>query len=552
MSEHQQKWLYVIPVALALGILLPYLGKAYTIDDPLFLMQAQQALRDPLHPTAFDVVWSDNKLVRCSAIMPSGPVQAFLLIPTILAGGSEVVAHTTQLVMLLLGLWVTICLGRRLGLSVPAAALAATAVASSPAILGMAGTAMPDIAATTLGNFGLLCLLAWKQKRGAGWAVVAVVALAVASLARPHALGFLGIGFLLLGVHHPNARLGGRLTWRILDLVPLVAAFALVALYGRVSADPAATGGTLASATQSLSTIVEPERHFLAFLSHWSLTTPVPLLLVALRRGSIRWAIVGYLSLPFGALVAGLGFFKQTWVGVFAALSVAAIVELWRTPRLSDRAVHHAFMFAMLMPLGLILYVHLPAKYLATSIPAAAILIGAEFDALARDLATQPRWLVALIASICLYFALVGRLVLAADTAYGELTIRAANEFVRHNVARNQRVWFAGHWGFQWYATRFGGNALSIDAHPAPRDLLVTPSKNHDGAYLPDKFPNRAKVDRLYDNESPVHVMHHGIIGSGFGAGFYSNWWGLLPVVVGHGEMEQWELWEFTYQQVDP
>jgi hypothetical protein len=35
-------------------VLLPFLGKAFTIDDTFFMREAQQALRDPLHPTAFD------------------------------------------------------------------------------------------------------------------------------------------------------------------------------------------------------------------------------------------------------------------------------------------------------------------------------------------------------------------------------------------------------------------------------------------------------------------------------------------------------------------
>ena len=49
---------------LAVAVLLPYLSKAFTIDDPLFLRSAEQVLRDPLHPTAFSIVWDEDKIGR--------------------------------------------------------------------------------------------------------------------------------------------------------------------------------------------------------------------------------------------------------------------------------------------------------------------------------------------------------------------------------------------------------------------------------------------------------------------------------------------------------
>jgi hypothetical protein len=33
--------------------LIPFLNKAFTIDDTMFLLQAKHLLSDPLHPTAF-------------------------------------------------------------------------------------------------------------------------------------------------------------------------------------------------------------------------------------------------------------------------------------------------------------------------------------------------------------------------------------------------------------------------------------------------------------------------------------------------------------------
>src|SRR5690242_15802229 len=51
--------------------LLPYLSKAFTIDDPFFLLQAQQIRRTPLNPTAMEICWTvDN---GCGPVAKSGP-----------------------------------------------------------------------------------------------------------------------------------------------------------------------------------------------------------------------------------------------------------------------------------------------------------------------------------------------------------------------------------------------------------------------------------------------------------------------------------------------
>ena len=57
---------------LAAVVLLPFLGKAYTIDDPIYLREAQHLLTDPLHPMAFEMVWSTDHRLRASAFLPGG------------------------------------------------------------------------------------------------------------------------------------------------------------------------------------------------------------------------------------------------------------------------------------------------------------------------------------------------------------------------------------------------------------------------------------------------------------------------------------------------
>ncbi len=54
-------------VLLAFVFLLPFLHKAYTIDDPWFLLEARQILRTPLQPMSFPVCWMGNEICRARA-----------------------------------------------------------------------------------------------------------------------------------------------------------------------------------------------------------------------------------------------------------------------------------------------------------------------------------------------------------------------------------------------------------------------------------------------------------------------------------------------------
>jgi hypothetical protein len=121
-------------LVLAAAVLLPFLGKAFTIDDTVFLRQAEHLLTDPLHPTAFEMVWSSAAApVRNSAIMPSGPAMAYLLVPCVRLGGTEWVAHLTQLLLFGLAILATAGLALHLGLDPAGARVASLLLAATPA-----------------------------------------------------------------------------------------------------------------------------------------------------------------------------------------------------------------------------------------------------------------------------------------------------------------------------------------------------------------------------------------------------------------------------------
>lgn len=106
-----------LALGLAAVVLLPFLGKAYTMDDPVFLREAQHLLTDPIHPSAFEMVWGSDRRLRGSAFLPGGPAIAYLLVPLALAEWREWAGHSLMLLYFAATIVGTATLARRLSLS---------------------------------------------------------------------------------------------------------------------------------------------------------------------------------------------------------------------------------------------------------------------------------------------------------------------------------------------------------------------------------------------------------------------------------------------------
>src|SRR6266853_2404432 len=52
---------------LAALCLLPFVNKAYTIDDPPFLLEARQILKTPLQPWSFPICWMGDETCLAQA-----------------------------------------------------------------------------------------------------------------------------------------------------------------------------------------------------------------------------------------------------------------------------------------------------------------------------------------------------------------------------------------------------------------------------------------------------------------------------------------------------
>src|SRR5688572_30533450 len=110
----RQSLVAALPAALvALLVTFFFIDKAFTIDDSTFLFMAQHMRTDPLHPSAFEYVFHGTPGRASEGV--AGPVMPLLLVPAVLSGGSEWVAHLVMLLVFAVGLVATAALALRLG-----------------------------------------------------------------------------------------------------------------------------------------------------------------------------------------------------------------------------------------------------------------------------------------------------------------------------------------------------------------------------------------------------------------------------------------------------
>ena len=199
---------------LATVCLLPFLNKPFLIDDPWFLTMAQQIVKHPAHPMDFEICWNNavptGECLKASQFASGNPLmgqigQGYVLVPTVLGGAHEWMAHLTQLVLAWIAIIAMTSLVLRFGWDQWHAIAGALLLVAIPPFLPMASTAMPDILATALALVAMERLAAWKAEQKWSQGAAAAIALGLAGFARSHLVLLLPLAaFFLLDSIHPR------------------------------------------------------------------------------------------------------------------------------------------------------------------------------------------------------------------------------------------------------------------------------------------------------------------------------------------------------------
>jgi len=521
---------YAAPgILLATILLVPFFGKAYTIDDPFFLREAEHTWHDPLHPTAFEIVWNQEVPQRASTLLPGGPLVPFLLLPVVLGGGVEWIGHLIQQLLFWVGICATVALALRCGLSKREAMLAALLVVATPAVLGMAGTVMPDIPAMTFSTLAVERLIAWKQQGRWHQGLMATLWMTAAPLTRSHLILLTGPALLLL-VDLPAIR--ERRPWIgsfLRASAPVWIVPPLVALVLLITRDPDSSGGNVITAVQThRSGLFAFNHNVLAFFGHWVLAIPLALPWAILRGRKLPWRTL-WILIPTAIVVLMT---RRWWMAFVVTLSMLVLTDIlllaWREKN-QTKLFLGAYLF---MALPIAFYVHLPSKYLIASAPGAAILVVGLFSAAPR------RRVAAVFAAALCVGTLVGVLVVRADARMAGSMRDAAAQLIAPRIAAGQHVWYVGQWGFRWYAEQAGARPLTYTPpFPRPGDIIVFSRAGGAGAI---KIIAKRRLLQVVSDTTPGGR----IMDLKSGAGFFSTYWGYLPWSWGSNETNHFEVWQ--------
>ena len=516
--------LAVPAIVVASLLLLPFLNKPFTIDDPLFLREAGHALVDPLHPADFVQVWNAGDRLKLSQYLLGGTLPAYVLLPVAALGGREWMAHLYQLLLLSGFLVASVSVARRLGCDRRQANTVGLLIASNPVTLGMAATCMPDVMAMMFGMAGLDRLLLFREELRWAAGLASGLLLAAAVLCRASTAPRMLVAALLLM----------PATWKRAAerLWPLGVAAAAVALFLGLNRGPAANA-TVGAAFQALTSMRNVPRNLVAFLCYQALTGPL-LVYGLLSRG---WKFAGVVAVLV-ALGVALSMFAAAVGGpanlvlyaVPAALGVCFILACVGV--VGD--IRPALPLLVWLAAGLVVlpYVYLGAKYLLPGVPAAALLI------VLHAARVRQRGYPLTVALMIALGWISGALIVVGDTTLASSQRAAVDRLIAPRIHRGLKVWAGGQWAFLAYAEDAGAHALAnTPPLPGPGDFIVVSRLDYYGMLR--SLPIRLEL--LHTQSDPrcgVFVLNRRL-----GAGFYSNRFGYLPFAIGCGEVNAYDVY---------
>jgi len=511
-------------VAATFAVLLPFVDKAFHVDDTLFLWTAEQIVERPWDFYGFQGNW-DGALLPATDIIKNPPLAAYYMaLAGWLGGFSEKTLHLAFMLPAFLAVWGTYALARRMGTT---ALVAAFLCLATPAFLVSSTTLMCDVMLVAFWVWSVFFWIKGVEDSSRLSQLVAGCLIALAALTK-----YFGVSLLpLLAVYSLiYGRKGVRsLAYLVIPVIALAGYhFYTEFLYGQgLLFDATSYSASIAGEGQRLDRAIVG----LVFAGGCLITVLIFLVSIwgikALIGGSVLIAAsavylvsrksIGVVELWTGSF--GWGYALQ--LAVYGATGVG-IVLLWLVDFIKRRDAYSALLGLWII--GTLVFTvffnwTVNARSILPMAPAVAILLArAAQEAMAR----RARLVVPVALSL-----LVSLFLAWSDYSLAASAKEAANTIADKYSNGPGRLWFQGHWGFQYYLEEHGGKAIEWAGFVVkPGDAVAFPFNNTGLRLLPTgEF---TVVDDIrYEPSRFVSTMTLGP-----GAGFYASEWGPLPFML--------------------
>jgi hypothetical protein len=494
----------------ATGIGLFALIKPVHIDDTVVLHVAENILRDPLRPFAGEFFWLETPQ-PLAKVTTNPPLVSYWLAPWIvLAGYREWALHLSFAPFIALLMWGM----HRLAARWLGAAWAWWAVGwlmFSPAVLpGM--NLMRDVPALALFVGGLACWVEGLERQQARWLIAGALLGGLAGLAKYTAL----IWLPLVALYTVQRRAYGALGWLLLALLP-IAGWSALNLWAdgevhllylwqerRGSAPWAAKflPGVVGLGASTLLWVGVGQRLRDALGQGWRWKVALLALAAAGVVGwyhlqfagqpmylqSLLWLVAGVIVL---GLAVGVGWFKDSPPSI-------RFPPLREGNRAGENAVPPASRGNLKE--GVSTSQHITLFLRLWLLIALAAVWGAPFQAMRHLLYALPPLILILTpwvgrnAPLLLAQGVLCLAVIAADYDYAVCYQRGAAAYAER--FSGERVWYAGSWGWMFYAEQHGFRKLLPDGTGLERgDIVIIPERVYKGKMPPDLHQHLILLD---------------------------------------------------------
>ncbi len=537
----------ILVCAVTMICLLPFIGKAFNIDEPLFVWTAKHiAAGHPLNPYDFQVNWYGWNMPIFEVTKNPPFACYYIALAGTLFGWSEVALHTAMLIPAIAAILGTYLLAARFCRRPVEAAFAAML---TPVFLVSSTAVMSDTLMLALFVWAVFVWVVGLEKDKHRYLASSAVLIGVCALTKYYGGVLVGLLFVYSFL---KKRKFGWWTAHFLITASILLAYQLITkdIYGRgLLLDAASyavatrksigvdniskmliglsfTGGCVACVASYAGRIWSKKWLILGTIIAVLLTLTLPYMGAVSRNmlsdsTGIRWGVAA----QFGPMIV-LGF------GILAL----AITDFIR------RRDAESVMLAMWV-IGTYIFVTffnwtVNGRTILPMVPAVGILMMRWIDDSRTGDVTRPVWL---IAAPLIVAAILALLVTWSDFTLANIQKEAATQIKNRYAGIKQTVWYEGHWGFQYYMDELGFKSLDFTASDlALGDIIVIPKNNTNTLELPGWAVEHSDILELGTGR-PVTTM------SGMaGAGFYGDGSGPLPYAFGYVPAEQYNIFRMT------
>lgn len=527
------------------GTLALFCGKAFTIDDTLFLQLAAQLRADPFDFYGFQVNWYGSSLPMHEVTKNPPLVGYYLAAVMSLFGPGEVALHLAFLLPAAGVAFTTHRLAERL---CGQPLLATLAGLLTPVFLVSSSNVMSDTPMLAFWCASVLCWLRGFDRSRQRWLWAAAGLACLAFLSK-----YFGLALVPLLLVHGRLRAGRLGRWALPLSLPLATALAYQLLTAYLGYGSAGRGLLLEAASYHTG---YPEEAHIDFATRAviGLYFAGGCLLPALCFAPLLWArvmwIAGLVLVGLAVLTSGPDPTLRILQGQAVLLSLAGtsllalvVAEGWRSRREPEAWLLSLWLAGTFVFASQLNWVNNGRSNLAMA-PAFGIVLVRRLDALGVG---RGRRIAALIPSIAAALA-----VAHGDYRWAGSVRDVARELTASHAATDGTLWFQGHWGFQHYMEQGGARAFDLERDRLePGDWMVLPDNNVD-VYPP---PAGREWGDTLEIEAPDPGWVH-LTKPELGASFYASNVGILPFVFGPAQPDRYRVFRarrsFQIDVTDP